>query len=163
MTSRNLFFKLMKEDLKRRIWAVALLSLGFFLFYPVVAAFTAGEIKEYVNHAKGVANYERELVRWLSFNCGMTVFLMMVSSLICGLSSFSFLNSKSKVDFYHGIPVRREKLFAVNFLDGILILAVPYGICQVLAVLVGIANGASGMRLWQVALAALGLHITYLF
>ncbi len=161
MTSRNLFFKLMKEDLKRRIWAVALLSLGFFLFYPVVAAFTAGEIKEYVNHAKGVANYERELVRWLSFNCGMTVFLMMVSSLICGLSSFSFLNSKSKVDFYHGIPVRREKLFAVNFLDGILILAVPYGICQVLAVLVGIANGASGMRLWQVALAAFGLHITY--
>ncbi len=101
MTSKNLYFKLMKEDLKRRIWAVALLSLGFFLFYPVVAAFTAGEIKEYVNHAKGVANYERELVRWLSFNCGMTVFLMMVSSLICGLSSFSFLNSKSKVDFYH--------------------------------------------------------------
>lgn len=161
MTSRNLFFKLMREDLKRRIWAVALLSLGFFLFYPVVAAFTAGEIKEYMNHAKGVANYEMGLVRWLSFNCGMTVFLMMVSSLICGLSSFSFLNSKSKVDFYHGIPVRREKLFAVNFLDGILILAVPYGICQVLAVLVGISNGASGIRLWQVALAAFGLHITY--
>ncbi len=55
MTSRNLFFKLMREDLKRRIWAVALLSLGFFLFYPVVAAFTAGEIKEYMDHAKGVA------------------------------------------------------------------------------------------------------------
>lgn len=161
MTSRNLFFKLMREDLKRRIWAVALLSLGFFLFYPVVAAFTAGEIKEYMDHAKGVASYENGLVRWLSFNCGMTVFLMMLSSLICGLSSFSFLNSKSKVDFYHGIPVRREKLFAVNFLDGILILAVPYGICQVLAVLVGISNGASGIRLWQVALAAYGLHITY--
>ena len=161
MTSRNLFFKLMREDLKRRIWAVALLSLGFFLFYPVVAAFTAGEIKEYMDHAKGVASYETGLVRWLSFNCGMTVFFMMLSSLICGLSSFSFLNSKSKVDFYHGIPVRREKLFAVNFLDGILILTVPYGICQVLAVLVGISNGANGMRLWQVALAAYGLHITY--
>ncbi len=161
MTSRNLFFKLMREDLKRRIWAVALLSLGFFLFYPVVAAFTAGEIKEYMDHAKGVASYETGLVRWLSFNCGMTVFFMMLSSLICGLSSFSFLNSKSKVDFYHGIPVRREKLFAVNFLDGIFILTVPYGICQVLAVLVGISNGANGMRLWQVALAAYGLHITY--
>ena len=161
MTSKNLFFKLMKEDLKRRIWAVALLSLGFFFFYPVVAAFTAGEIKDYMDYAKGLEVYEYGLIRWLSFNCGMTVFLMMVASLICGLSSFSFLNSKSKVDFYHGLPVRREKLFAANFLNGILILAVPYGICQVMAVLVGISNGANGGKLWQVALAAYGLHITY--
>ena len=161
MTSKNLFFKLMKEDLKRRIWAAALLSLGFFFFYPVVAAFTAGEIREYVNYAKGLAEYENNLVEWLSFNCGMTVFLMIVAALICGLSSFSFLNSKSKVDFYHGIPVRREKLFAANFLDGILLLAVPYGIAQVLAVLVGISNGASGSRLWQVAVAAYMLRIIF--
>lgn len=161
MTSKNLFFKLMKEDLKRRLWAVALLSLGFFFFYPVVAAFTAGEIKEYTDYARGLAKYEDGLVRWLSFNSGMTVFLMMLSALICGLSSFSYLNSKKQVDFYHGIPVRREKLFAANFLNGILILAVPYGICQILAVLVGIANGAGSGRLWQVALAAYGLHMTY--
>ena len=68
MTSKNLFFKLMKEDLKRRIWAAALLSLGFFFFYPVVAAFTAGEIREYVNYAKGLAEYENNLVEWLSFS-----------------------------------------------------------------------------------------------
>ena len=108
MTSKNLFFKLMREDLKRRMWAGALLSLGFFFFYPVVAAFTAGEIRDYADYAKGLADYENGLTRWLSFNCGMTVFLMMVAALICGLSSFSYLNSKSKVDFYHGIPVRRE-------------------------------------------------------
>ena len=161
MTSKSLFFKLMKEDLKRRIWAVALISLGFFFFYPVVAAFTAGEIKEYTVYAEGIARYEKQLMEWLSFNCGMTVFLMMGASLICGLSSFSYLNSKSKVDFFHGIPVRREKLFAANFFNGILILAIPYGICQILAVFVGISNGASGMRLWPVALAAFGLHITY--
>lgn len=161
MTSRNLFFKLMKEDLKRRVWALALLSLGFFFFYPVVAAFTAGDIKDYTDYAKGLADYERKLVQWLSFNCGMTVFLMMVAALICGLSSFSFLNSRSKVDFYHGIPVRREKLFAANFLNGILMLAVPYGICQMLAVLVGASNGASLGRLCQVAVAAYGLHVTY--
>ena len=89
MTSKSLFFKLMKEDLKRRIWAVALISLGFFFFYPVVAAFTAGEIKEYMVYAEGIARYEKQLMEWLSFNCGMTVFLMMGASLICGLSSFS--------------------------------------------------------------------------
>ena len=125
MTSKSLFFKLMKEDLKRRIWAV----------------FTAGEIKEYTVYAEGIARYEKQLMEWLSFNCGMTVFLMMGASLICGLSSFSYLNSKSKVDFFHGIPVRREKLFAANFFNGILILAIPYGICQIWLCLWGFPTG----------------------
>ena len=113
MTSKNLFFKLMKEDLKRRLWAIALVSLGFFFFYPVVTAVLAGEIKQYVDYAKGLKEYTRTVTNWLSVECGMTVFMMMVTSLICGLSSFSYLNSKSKVDFYHGIPVRREKLLSL--------------------------------------------------
>ncbi len=161
MTSKNLFFKLMKEDGKRRIWAVALASLGFFFFYPVVAAFMAGEIKSYSDYAQGLIKYNKQLSNWLSFHCGMTVFLMMVSSLICGLSSFSFLSSKSKVDFYHGIPVRREKLYVANFLNGILILAVPYGICLALAVAVGIVNGGDPGALCQVAVSSYFLHLTY--
>ena len=40
MTSASLFFKLQKEDLKRRIWVVALLFLGFFFAYPVNLALT---------------------------------------------------------------------------------------------------------------------------
>ena len=35
MTSASLFFKLQKEDLKRRIWVIALLFLGFFFAYHV--------------------------------------------------------------------------------------------------------------------------------
>ena len=40
MTSASLFFKLQKEDLKRRIWVIALLFLGFFFAYPVNLALT---------------------------------------------------------------------------------------------------------------------------
>lgn len=161
MTSRNLFFKLMKEDLKSRLWAVALMSLGCFFLYPVVAAFMAGEIKDYLVYEEGVLRYSRELISWLSFDCGMTVFLIVVTSLVCGLSGFSYLNNKSKVDFYHGIPVRREKLYAANYINGILLLAVPYAVCMLLAVFIGISNGAEAGRLWPVAVAAYGLHMTY--
>ena len=38
MTSKNLFFNLMKEDLKRRLWAVALTFLTFFFALPVATA-----------------------------------------------------------------------------------------------------------------------------
>ena len=43
MTSRNLFFKLMKEDFKRRLWVVTLIGLVCFFLYPVAAAFMRSE------------------------------------------------------------------------------------------------------------------------
>ena len=38
MTSKSLFFRLMKEDLKRRLWAFGLSFLTFFFAMPVLAA-----------------------------------------------------------------------------------------------------------------------------
>lgn len=161
MTSKNLYSKLMKEDLKSRLWAISLIGLGFFFLYPVLVAFEAGSIKEYVNYEVGLAKYAEQITKWLSFNNGMTVFVMMLVSLICGLSSFSYLNSRSKVDFYHSIPVKREKLYIANYLNGILIVAVPYAVSMALAVCVGISNGIDGIQLWHTALAAYGLHMIY--
>ncbi len=161
MTSKNLYFKLMKEDLKSRLWAVALIGLGFFFLYPVWVAFAAGDIENYQSFEKGLEWYSQRVTDWLSFNNGMTVFVMMVTGLICGLSGFSYLNSRSKVDFYHSLPVKREKLYLANYINGILILAVPYGISMILAVFVGISNGMQGGALWQTACAAYWLHMTY--
>ncbi len=161
MTSRNLFFKLMREDFKRRLWVVALIGMGCFFAFPVSAAFMAGSIEDAVTYERGLAIYTSDLLELLSFDAGFTVFGMVIAALICGLSSFSYLNSKSKVDFYHGIPVRREKMFAANFLNGILMLAVPYGICVAAAAVVGISNGVNGGLLWPVALSAFVLHLIY--
>ncbi len=161
MTSKSLFFKLMKEDLKRRLWAVALIGLGCFFIFPVTAAFMASLIEDYKTYEKGLAVYTENLAVVISFSDGAIAFGMMAASLICGLSSFSYLNNRSKVDFYHGIPVRREKLYAANYLNGILILAVPYGICLALAVVIGISNGVKGSVLWPAALTAFGLNLIY--
>ena len=46
MTSRNLFFKLAKEDGKRRIWLAALSFLVFFFTYPIVLALQLSNVKE---------------------------------------------------------------------------------------------------------------------
>ena len=54
MTSKNLFFKLMKEDLRSRIWALALIGIGFFFLYPVTVAFLAGEIQDYPIYEQGL-------------------------------------------------------------------------------------------------------------
>lgn len=161
MTSRNLYSKLMKEDLKNRLWAVALIGLVFFFAFPVVAAFQAGDLKEAMNYEKALSEYTKSMKNWLSFECGMTVFLMMAAALVCGMSGFSYLNSKSKVDFYHSIPVKREKMFIANYVNGILILAVPYAAALLLAVVIGISNGISGTELWSLALSSYGMTMVY--
>ena len=161
MTSKNLYFKLIREDLKRRLWAVALISLGCFFLYPVVAAFMAGEIQDYRNYEEGLRWYTRNMVQWLAFENVMTLMIMMGSAVICGFSSFSYLNSRSKVDFYHSIPVRREKLYVVNFLNGIMIMLVPYGISLLLAAVIGMSNGIEAGKLVPVAFHAFVLHSVY--
>lgn len=163
MTSRNLFSKLAKHDLKQRTWAIALLSLGMFFAYPVAAAMMAGDIKDWSVYEQGLNNYIEDMMEWVSFINPLTVFIVLLASLICGLSSFSYLNSRSQVDFYHGLPVRREKLFLANYVSGILIMAVPYAIFLGLALVVGIANGVPGGPLIREALRSYGLSMTMYF
>ena len=161
MTSKNLFFKLMKEDLRSRIWALALIGIGFFFLYPVTVAFLAGEIQDYPIYEQGLLWYRDQIQTWLSFENGMMVLVMAVAGLVCGLSGFSYLNSRSKVDFYHSLPVRREMFFAVNFVDGIVILALPYAISLALGVVLAIGNRVESSVIIPVAVTAFGLHMTY--
>lgn len=156
MTSRNLFFKLIKEDLKRRIWAVCLAFLSFFFFMPVAAAMGLSRLNQTV---------ERWITQGTTFGEGITVQAMkydrMISlaenvigldnimlplivgtaAVVLGLTGFSWLHSKNKVDFYHSIPVRRELLFAVKYLDGIFIVFSMYLLNLILASGIFAING----------------------
>lgn len=161
MTSKNLFSKLMREDIKSRLWALALISLGCFFLYPVMTAFRAGEIHTYEIYENGLHIYQKDMMVWLSFQNGFTSFVMMITAVVCGLSGFSYLNSRSKVDFYHSIPVRREKIFLANYLDGILIWAIPYGICLAAASVVAVMNGVSGSELFPAAITGYVLNMIY--
>ena len=57
MTSRNLCFKLMKEDVKRRVWTIALtvLSLVFTLLVPVAIKTGA-----YLDELSSYSDYEKQ-------------------------------------------------------------------------------------------------------
>ncbi len=125
MISRNLFFNLMGEDIKRRLWAVTLTFLLFFFSLPVTIAMVLGD---FVKSEREKVYIISELQHFLGFQNGWMVFLIMILSVIMGVTSFSYLHSRQKVDFYHGIPVNRKHLFWANYTNGILIVAAAYGI-----------------------------------
>ncbi|MGC6175606.1 DUF6449 domain-containing protein [Lacrimispora sp. 38-1] len=140
MTSKSLFFNLIKEDGKRRLWAVTLAFLMFFFSLPVAIAMIIGE---FLKQEESRAFMISELRDLLGFQNGWIAFLMIVLSIIMGVTSFSYLHSKQKVDFYHGIPVNRKHLFWANYMNGILIVAAAYGINLILSLGVIAAYGIS--------------------
>lgn len=161
MTSGNLFFKLLKEDFKRRTWAIALTFLTCFFTLPIglaLAMENAANTDYYVynnyrpfiqSSAMPDALFQEQLLglktkvvlSQASFGNGIVVFFMIVAAVVIGVSSFSYLHNKKKVDFYHSIPVRREIIYGAQFLGGILIVGLSYLISLLMTLFVALSYG----------------------
>ena len=173
MTSRNLFFKLMREDLKRKIWAFSLAFLSFFFWMPVNAAMSISNLQQ---------TYQRWLVNGTTFGEGITaesryaekllgivettiglenplnIMTMAVAAIVMALTGFMYLHSRKQVDFYHSIPVKRELLFAVKYLNGILIVVSMYLINMMFAMGILAINGIEFSVLLPAGLIACAVH-----
>ena len=152
MTSRSLFCKLMKEDLKQRLWSVILASIVF-LIIPVSMAMQL----ENDNYAER-AVFLRRVAKMVT-NSEWLVIITSVGAVLCGLSGFWYLFSKKKVDFFHSLPVKREVLFAVRYINGVLIYAVPYLAALVVCLIMAAASGAFPAGLIGDAFAWFGFHL----
>ena len=171
MTSKNLFFNLMKENTKQRLWTVALISLIFFFTFPVQTALL---ISSYLSQDRIDAVWEREAqgvevikqqlqeryLSWTAIDNGMLVFLLIVFAVVCGISGFAYLHSRKKTDFYHAIPVKRERLFTVVYLNGVLYTAVPYLISLLISSLM-IQVKAGQIFPWGEVLKTYCIHMSF--
>ncbi len=156
MTSKSLFFKLLKDDLKRRIWTIALATVVFFLSFPIACAILLGDHIEYTTRE---VIYER-LLHFVHPNAWV-ILVTVAGAIICGLSGYFYLHSKRKVDLYHSLPVRRELLFFVKYINGLLIYLVPYAISVVLTLIVIQVNGYMNSEIFATAISSIGLNFVY--
>lgn len=156
MTSKSLFFDLQKEDLKRRIWSLALYSLFFFLSLTIVIALKLSD-----NDGSYQAYFISSLHRLIGLNFSITSGFTIVLAIISGLSSFFYLHSKKKTDFYHSLPIRRELQFAINFINGILVYIVPYMVNMVICYILLAVNGYLTGSLFLGSLGAIAINLLY--
>ncbi|NLL72256.1 MAG: hypothetical protein GX237_01850 [Clostridiales bacterium] len=164
MTSKNLFLKLQKEDMKRRVWTISLSMLAFFLLFTVVCAMKVSnfvyelkrvEFEHYSEWAYGQIKY------MMSPTNEYLIIITIIGAIICGLSGFFYLHSKKKVDLYHSIAVRREKLFAIVYTNGLLIYIVPYLINLLLCFIILAVNHYFTMELFLLAITTFVHNLLY--
>lgn len=92
---------------------------------------------------------------------GFLAFFIGLLSIILGVDGFSWLHNKRKVDFYHSLPIKREKLFFVHFLDGLLILFFSYGVNLLFSFMVTRINGIAFGAVLPIALTAFGFFMLH--
>lgn len=162
MTSKSLFFKILIEDLKRRIWTIVLASIVFFLYFPILGTLMIGNYNQNIYDLKDYK--ERLLDRILGFmgpQDYMVAAITVIGAVICGLSGFFYLHSKKKVDFYHSLPVRREVLFGVSYINGVLIYIIPYIANIIVYSIILQLNGLMNTEMFTTTLSAIGINILF--
>ena len=144
MTSRALFYKGMIEDLRRRIWMIALSCLASFMAFPVVYLLVKQDWDRRVGYwypeiGWDLLEYRVESVVEF-FHYYMTIgggIVLGFGALIVGIFGFRYVFSKKMIDLYHSVPVTRKQLFLIHYVNGFLIWFLPMligsAICAVMS------------------------------
>ena len=143
MTSKTSFFKQLREDARHRIWVPAL-SCIVFLLGLVAATLMLQSIV--INQGDISANYlqtrlNQETAMLFNSSNLLLSLVAITGAVICALQGFSYLFNKQQLDFYHALPVRRQKLFIIRWANGVLFYVVPALIFSLLCLIVLAAFG----------------------
>ncbi len=123
-------FKLLTKIIRRNIWLPLLALIGFLLNLPVVTALIYNAIDNENVYYTYQSSYFAEEVMMAFQICSSLIII--VGALLAAVTLFRYLHVRSQVDFYHSLPVRREKFFAANWLAGFLVFFVPYAAAHLL-------------------------------
>lgn len=143
MTSKNCFSKMIVRDLKERgVWLISSIIL-FLLIYPVQILMSLDAIASYMKgEEEFYSRITEQFSSLISFGNGIMYVVIVIMAFLLAMSGFWYVYSGVKTDFYHSLPIKREKLFLERYVTGILIFVVPYFISLILGYGAGIMKGA---------------------
>lgn len=155
MTSKNFSFKsLVRHNMTSRMWAIALSILGCMagLLLPIFAIQQDYQVQlkfttepDYARTAADVLkNTQNNIAQVISFDSPFIKLVLIVLATLCGVAMFRYLHDRRQVDFYHALPISRGKLFAVNYISGVLLVLPFYLIVLVIGLIFVSAMGLGG-------------------
>ncbi len=122
--------------LKRLAWLPTLAMVGFFFVLPLASSMYLGNTTYPTVDAKFST-----FIELTSLETAWTAMIAMVGAVMAGLSVFAYLQNRKQIDFFHSMPISREKFFLTNLIVGILVYLVPYLVGHLMNVVVLFAYG----------------------
>ena len=139
---------MLKISLRGHVWGLALSCIGLFFAHPVYSVMCVGTIRDRVLRLIFKPGCEMALFARdaLGENNLLIMLVVGVLGVFLAFNGFSYLYNKSKVDMLHSIPAKRESLFSVEYIAGVLCYIVPYVVFMFLSLLIGLLNGMLDLR-----------------
>jgi len=142
MTSKRSFADLCKENRKRRLWPIALSIAANFFAQIVFIMLLISRYKYRLEHELAVIeDIRRAFFQNVSAPSAPVVIIVFGLAVVNALQGFSYLSDSKMSDLYGALPMKRSKLFDIMCVNGILVFAVPFIICNIITLIIGIANG----------------------
>ncbi len=173
MTSKHFLVKYMIEDLRHRLWMLALSVLGSFLCMPVAYLLSMDYYRlRYENYlvSYGVQRAEQVMQTGLTYyfqeiGLGLNGAVAICGAIIVGLFGFRYVFRRDMVDTYHSAPIKRVTLFWIHYVNGFLLWFVPFLVCGALTLIMAASDMAKSGIPGQIFGCALtgGLVITVSF
>lgn len=125
MTSKRLFLKAMAEEMRHRLWMLALSVLGHFLILFVPFLIVRSNPGSWYG-TKDIEEVARNMVSFIrNYVTVAGGVIAILGAMVVGIFGFRFIFHKRHVDTWHSLPIRRSMLYGVCWLDGFLIWFVP--------------------------------------
>ncbi len=142
MISKSCLTDLMKENLKRRLWSMALTVLACFFALPVFAMLMSSWWTERLIDGRTILpDIQAEFYSQI-LSAGNIPMLLIIPALalLNAMHGMAYLSSRTQSDLYDSLPVKRTKFFASVFINGLLVFFVPYLVFYASAILIGLTR-----------------------
>ena len=162
MTSKTLFCNLMREDFKKKIWVIVVALIAFLFVGPTHMLMRLEDM--YNNGYMVKEEISASILYYMSPDYFGNSMIPAAMAIVLGIVGFTYLFSKKKVDLYHSIPVKREKLFFASYLNGVIAFLFVYLVTLLISVISLVMQGHMTGEVWQaIGITFIGELIHFLF
>ncbi len=154
MISKISFSKLVRDEMRKLNWllAVQLLVFGLLIPFRILVVMAVKRPDLFMEKADRLRIFRENIGLGHTEN---TVFIL-AAGIICAVCAFSYVHSSVKLDFLHSLPLKRERLFAAKYLSSVLTFVTAYLASQALALVIGAVYGVCSFSVvLEVAAASL--------
>lgn len=131
-----------KQEFLRNVWMPFMAFICLAVMLPIRCYNLIEICKDNQMIAETVSLQDRiDVLNGLYYQNIGVGYVLAFLAVVSAVYLFSFLSSKKKMDFYYGQPVKKSSLFWCNYLQGFVYLFIPYLICNLLVILIALANG----------------------
>ncbi len=135
--------KLLLGNLRRSLWFVTLSGIVMFFAMPVALMLRIQVVMQRVEEgnttlALAGMNLGQE---FFTLNNKAVTIIFIIAAIVASQTAFYYLHSRKQVDFYHSLPIRRERLFTVSFFSGACSFLLPYLIMLIISLIIFSASG----------------------